>query len=722
MTKINYCKAEYDSNQNKQTNAALARRSEWALAEATEFQTVFENHTHSAHIWDDSGKQQAVTCQQSTGIIIDFDNENWKEVGILNVKTVQATLDEYETHIYSSQSNLKIKKGHEEDGKVERFHAYIPFENPIEYSTGKGDNEDKFNKVFNHLYTLFNGKIDGACKDLGRLAFPTGNSPDKFYHYSAGKLFDWESDAYLGKVESMQTQPVQTPVIASGKTITLDRKIRMAKDIKGRAQYLYVNEIDKKRPIYCPFCDDEESDGPSAFVSFNGSGIPFINCSHCRDVEGKGTYWLNDIETNMLMSKANGMVAFSPMKESGTCILYPDGILAKKEEKHIRTHFVNNDLFPPYDFDTYDIVRDFSSDELFISDPEITVPALNLYKAPSVLHTKEDPNITSNNFPTISHMLGHLFPVPDEREWFEQWLSEVVRRKRMRTAFLILGQVGTGKNIFFEQVVGNIIGKNNTVIVTNDLIKKEFNTYLREGVFYIFDEVAVDKKDRIQVKEKIKRYITNDSVPIEGKGSNSQNGYRMTGNCVFLSNNDIPMQIDDPDRRFNVIRTNNNNIINEPWYKQNLTPDIISELPAFVAYMKAKKVTIDVCNKTIDNDEKKRLQEVVKSTVFRFWEALRNCDIAFFLDNQTLVGQWDDPGRRLSFDAQNSVGNNAFEMQMQQWKKDGGIVFDEIKELVYRIWGDRPPVKISLTNPPPGFRHSTTTKFAMLKKHWVKFK
>lgn len=344
-------------------------------------------------------------------------------------------------------------------------------------------------------------------------------------------------------------------------SFTHDTKIRLAKDLRGKVHYRPVREMDQKAPVYCPFCKDEESDGPSAFISFNGKGIPFISCSHCRDSNGKGTYWLTTTESNMLLDKANGLVTFSPMKDSGTWILYPEGIHAKKEEKHIRTHFHNSQLFPPWDFDTYDVIRDFSTDDLFSEEKELSVSLINVYKAPLVIHTMADGSIKTNKFPIINYLLNHLFTVRAEREWFEQWLSEVVRRKRMRTAFLIPGEPSTGKNLFFEQVVGNIVRKYNTVTVTNDLIKKEFNTYLRDGVFYIFDEVAVEKKDRINIKEKIKRYITNDTVPIEGKGSNSQNGYRMTGNSVFFSNNDVPMQIDDPDRRFNVVKTKNTKII-----------------------------------------------------------------------------------------------------------------------------------------------------------------
>ena len=100
----------YNPNQSKDDNAAITKRTTWQETEATEIQSIIESHTHSPHVW--KGGQKAIHCFLSHGIIIDFDNEDWAKVGKLTPRAVQATLEEFETHIYSSQSHLKIKKGH----------------------------------------------------------------------------------------------------------------------------------------------------------------------------------------------------------------------------------------------------------------------------------------------------------------------------------------------------------------------------------------------------------------------------------------------------------------------------------------------------------------------------------------------------------------------------------------------------------------------------------
>jgi hypothetical protein len=284
----------------------------------------------------------------------------------------------------------------------------------------------------------------------------------------------------------------------------------------------------------------------------------------------------------------------------------------------------------------------------------------------------------------------------------------------VRTAFLIIGVPGSGKNLFFENVVGAIVGKGNLVPVTNELLKKEFNQYLRDGVFYMFNEVAVDRNDRIKVREKIKQFITDDSVPLEGKGTNSQTGYQLTGNCVFLSNNEVPMEIDDPDRRFNVVRTTDRQIILEPWYKPELRPDFEKEAPYYLSYLLAKNVTADVHNSTIDNAEKRRLQGAIKTLEKRLFESLRDADDAFFIENQTSCRRYENELERLPFDIYN------LEKSLKAWKAQGYISYGELKGLLFRMWGDNPPVRINLYNPPCGFKHSTTTT-GIQKSHILRY-
>jgi hypothetical protein len=709
MAQINSCSHAYNANLDKQGNGRIARNSSWSSVDSEDLKPVLEQNVHSSHEWDGHGTK-AENCLRSYGIIIDIDNSNASVNGIISIEDAKRRLDGFDYYIYSSQNHLKIKAGYECDGKVPRFHIFIPFDKPIEYELGRGDVDGKFARVFNHFSELFKCKIDSGCSDLARLIFPSCDNPNRFYDHIVGRKFDWQKDAMLGNVKASKVTRNKPD-----KTFLLDDKVYLAKRINGRVIQQPIREIMEKTKIFCPFCDDQASKSPSAFIGFNGKGIPFISCSHCTATDNLGSYQLNEFETNYLEAKAQGLVAFSAMKETGTFILYQDGILAKKEEKHIATHFINQGLYPPTHFDTFDIIRDYRTDDLFIEKEGLSVPQINIYRAPELLKTaKPDSSIGPDKFPIIHALTKHLFPVDKEREWFEQYLAEVFRRRRVRTAFLIIGVPGSGKNLFFENVVGLVVGKSNLVPVTNEILNKEFNQYLRDGVFYMFDEVAVDKADRIRIREKIKQLITNDSIPIEGKGTNSQSGYQLTGNCVFLSNNDLPMEIDDPDRRFNVIRTKDSKIILKPWYKPELRPDFEREVQYYLSYLLSKKLTIDVYNSTINNAEKRRLQGAVKTLEKRFYEALRNCDEGFFVDNQTSCRRYEDQERRQSF---NIFG---LEKKLKTWKKQGYISIEHSKELLYQLWGENPPAKISLNNPPLGYKRSTTTA-GNQKIHIIRF-
>lgn len=709
MAKINVSSYKYNPAFEKDANAITARCSSWTMVESDDLADIFESQIHSAHEWTKDGSK-ASDCLRSYGIIVDIDNENINEKGILTVEAAREKLYGFEYYIYSSQNHLKIKSGKEADGAVPRYHIYIPFKTPIEYELGLGDKDGRFARVVNHLVRSFENRIDTGCFDLARLIFPSGDNEVRFYEHVDGAQFDWNTDAVLGDSSASKIHRLKP-----NKTFSLDDKVYLARRFNGHLTQVPIRELMEKTKIFCPFCDDQASKSPSAFVGFNGKGIPFISCSHCIATQNLGSYQLNEKETGELEHKANGLVAFSPMKETGTCILYPDGILAKKEEKHIATHFINQGLYPPTHFDTYDIIRDFRTDDLFIDRKGLSVPQINVYRAPDLLrYAKPDASIGPDKFPIIDALTRHLIPVDAEREWFEQHLSEIFRRKRLRTAFLIIGVPGSGKNLFFENVVGAIVGRGNLVPVTNELLKKEFNQYLRDGVFYMFNEVAVDRADRIRVREKIKQFITDDSVPLEGKGTNSQTGYQLTGNCVFLSNNEVPMEIDDPDRRFNVIRTKDSKIIEEPWYKPELRPDFEKEAPYYLAYLLAKKVTVDVHNNTIDNDEKKRLQGAIKTMERRFFESLRDADESFFIENQSRCRPYENVSDRMPFDAFQLENN------LKAWKNQGYIPYENLKRLIYQLWGENPPVRINISTPPYGFKRSTTT-FANQKVHVLRY-
>ncbi len=180
-----------------------------------------------------------------------------------------------------------------------------------------------------------------------------------------------------------------------------------------------------------------------------------------------------------------------------------------------------------------------------------------------------DPEITCNLFggwPTeprqgdctyLKDLLLHLCGGEDNpREvftWVMQWLAYPIRNPgaKMKTALVFHGPQGVGKNLFFESVMA-IYGKYGR-IVNQDAIEDKYNDWASKKLFMIADEV-VARQELYHVKNKMKGFITNDTIRINPKHVTSYEE-RNHVNLVFLSNEIQPLVLERDDRRYTVIWT-----------------------------------------------------------------------------------------------------------------------------------------------------------------------
>jgi hypothetical protein len=113
---------------------------------------------------------------------------------------------------------------------------------------------------------------------------------------------------------------------------------------------------------------------------------------------------------------------------------------------------------------------------------------------------------------------------------------------------------GTGKNLFFQKFIGNLIGGRKYYSITSDIdeIFRRFSIFRHEKLLCIFEESHSSKKDQ----EKIKSSITNNEGIYEVKGIQSKETI-FNDRFLFLSNKDYPINIDRSDRRMTIIETTN---------------------------------------------------------------------------------------------------------------------------------------------------------------------
>ena len=122
---------------------------------------------------------------------------------------------------------------------------------------------------------------------------------------------------------------------------------------------------------------------------------------------------------------------------------------------------------------------------------------------------------------------------------------------KMKTTLVIHGPQGTGKNMFFECIMA-IYGQYGRVI-DQSAIEDKFNDWASRKLFLIADEV-VARSDLYHVKNKLKAFITGEWIRINPKNLAAYEE-RNHVNLVFLSNERMPVVLEEDDRRHTVIWT-----------------------------------------------------------------------------------------------------------------------------------------------------------------------
>ena len=137
--------------------------------------------------------------------------------------------------------------------------------------------------------------------------------------------------------------------------------------------------------------------------------------------------------------------------------------------------------------------------------------------------------------------------------WVLNWLAYPLQHHgaKLKTTIVLHGPQGTGKNVFFEAIMA-IYGRYGRVI-SQQAVEDKFNDWASRKLFIIADEV-VARSDLYHIKNSLKGLITGDWILINPKGLPSYSE-RNHLNMVFLSNETMPVVIEEDDRRHAVIWT-----------------------------------------------------------------------------------------------------------------------------------------------------------------------
>jgi hypothetical protein len=165
--------------------------------------------------------------------------------------------------------------------------------------------------------------------------------------------------------------------------------------------------------------------------------------------------------------------------------------------------------------------------------------------------------IDFKKYPNIKILLDNLFQKKEYLDYFINWLSTIANTlKKNRTAIVLKGIQGSGKGLLYEYLISYLFNYDNCITISNDQLKSRFNEELENILFVVANEIKGDFKDGNTSFEKLKQWITDKDILIEGKNLKPR---KITNffNIMIFSNHDTPLQIQPNDRRYTVLTTNN---------------------------------------------------------------------------------------------------------------------------------------------------------------------
>ena len=218
-------------------------------------------------------------------------------------------------------------------------------------------------------------------------------------------------------------------------------------------------------------------------------------------------------------------------------------------------------------------------------------------------------------------IVNHLFNLcgQDRRiyDWVVKWLAYPLQHKgaKMFTSLVFHGiQEGVGKNIIFD-VVSRIYGSRASRTITQTQLQSQFNDWISGKLFCVADEV-ISSADKRLLKNLLKTMVTGHTHQIQGKGLPWREEPNLT-NFVFLSNELQPLLLDERDRRYMVVYTDQSH---QPEYFEQLSDEIENGgVEGFYAYLMNYPLgDFKPWTQPIDTEAHKALKSLGKGADARF--------------------------------------------------------------------------------------------------------
>lgn len=278
-------------------------------------------------------------------------------------------------------------------------------------------------------------------------------------------------------------------------------------------------------------------------------------------------------------------------------------------------------------------------------------PTLNMFTPSKYMRiadeTKTEDRITEldwDKYPAVRLLLGNVFGDDEEGVmYFVNWLSTIINtRKKTKTAIVLKGAQGAGKGVLFDHVISRAVGEKYCTTISNEELRSDFNDHLDSKLFVAFNEVKADFNERSTIYERLKAYVTDDKIIINGK-------YRAAVqqaqhfNCIVFSNHEIPLQIEWSDRRYSVFETSLYKLpeVVEKEYGDDVTMSefieriLPPEVDEFLSDVARFRYDITAAMTAKASAAKKRIQESTTTAIIKLISHMREKNVEWLVEELT---------------------------------------------------------------------------------------
>lgn len=279
-------------------------------------------------------------------------------------------------------------------------------------------------------------------------------------------------------------------------------------------------------------------------------------------------------------------------------------------------------------------VPDFWPDWQLVYDPQSTTKydpeqrIINLYSQSEFYELS--PKRAAKLPATIDKIITSAVGTDEIKAHFLNWLAFIVQFRQLpKTAWVLIGEEGTGKGMLYNRIIKPMLGANNCTMISMKTMEGEFTGWMENKLLVFCDEIQFSKmKDPEYTAARMRTWIVEPTVEIRKHYRGVFTAPNYAG-YIIASNKPDPALLSQTDRRFNVGQFQPNKL---ELTDKEVNELIDKELPGFFQHLLAMKVDLDAVRTVLKTEDREQLQKIGVTSVDELAGALLKGDLEYLLD------------------------------------------------------------------------------------------